>query len=450
MSKYEKLAEDILKNVGGKENVSSLTHCATRLRFNLMDKSKVNKEELKKLDIIQIVEAGGQFQVVIGPQVGSVYQEIMKDEVSFQEGNGTDDRNWATKIFDIISGSFTPLIPVFCGSGLIKALASILLMTNVLSPDDSTYLILSATGNAIFYFLPIILSVTIALKLKVSPYVAATVGAALLEPNMTMLLGTEGNVNFMGIPVIMSDYSSTVLPVFGAVGILYFLENFLKRIFPAQVHLVFVPFLSLLIMVPLTVIIFGPFGVYVGDWIAQAITFLISVSPVLTGAILSMVWIFAVMLGLHWALIPIMIGNIAAFGSDPLMGLMIGTVWAPGGCALGAFLKTKDTKLKGIAISGLIPCVLSGVSEPIMYGILFRYKRSLLYYTITAGITGAVAGIIGIRATQIAGGIFTIPTFQPILGYLVIIAISFILPVILHMVFGFEEKETNMEKAKVM
>lgn len=442
LNKTEQLAQDILANIGGQDNVTSLTHCATRLRFNLKDTKKVNKEQLETLDIIKIIEAGGQFQVVIGPTVSSVYDEIMKNESlgTSDEEKDSKKQKIGTKIFDTISGSFTPLIPVFCGSGLIKALCSILLMTNVLTAEDSTYLILSAVGNAVFYFLPIILGVTIALKLKVSPYIAATVGAALLEPNFTSLLTAEGAVSFAGIPVFMSNYSSTVLPIFGAIAIQALVEKNLKKYIPAQIHLALVPFLTLLIVAPLTILIFGPIGVYLGNGLATLIEIIVGKSAILTGALLSMIWVYVVMLGMHWAIIPIMIGNIASTGSDPLMGLMISTVWIAGGLAIGTFFKTKDPKMKEVAISGLIPCVLSGVSEPIMYGIMFKYKRALLYYTISSGVLGALSGWIGIKATQIAGGVFTIPTFLPISGYLIVIALSLILPAALIIIFGLGEE----------
>ena len=442
LNKTQDLAQNIIENIGGQENVSALTHCATRLRFNLKDRSKVNKEQLKTLDIIQIIEAGGQFQVVIGPQVSSVYDEIMKNE-SFgtnEEGTRGEKQNIGAKIFDTISGSFTPLIPVFCGSGLIKALCSILLMTNVLTAEDSTYLILSAVGNAVFYFLPIILGITIALKLKVSPYIAATIGAALLEPNFTSLLTAGGTVSFIRIPVVMSDYSSSVLPIFGAIAIQALVEKLLKKYIPAQIQLVLVPFLTLLIVAPLTILIFGPIGVYLGNGLATFIEIIVGKSAILTGALLAMIWVYVVMLGMHWALMPIIIGNIANTGYDPIIGLIICTVWISGGLAIGTFFKTKDPKMKEVAVSSLIPCILSGVSEAIMYGIMFKYKKALLYYTISSGLLGALSGWIGIKASQLAGGMFTIPTFSPVSGYLLVIALSLVLPAVMIMIFGLGEE----------
>lgn len=443
-SSNKELAQNIVRCIGGIKNISGLTHCATRLRINLKDRNKVDVEGLKQSDIIKLIVVGDQYQIVIGPQVGSVYDEIIKNTSINESETGTaaeqSNTNILGRIFDVISGSFTPLIPAFCGSGMIKALCSILLMSHVLTAKDSTYLILSAIGNGIFYFLPIILGVSIARKLKLNPYIAATIGAALLEPNFTSLLKVKSGVNFIGIPVVMNSYASSVLPIFGAVFIQYLTERTLKKYIPDQIHLVVVPVLTLLVVTPLTILIFGPFGIYLGNGLASLIKLLLSKSAILTGAILSMVWIYVVMMGLHWAILPIMINNIATTGTDPIMGLMINTVWISGGIALGAFLKSKDVKTKEVAFSGLIPCILSGVSEPILYGIIFKYKRALLYYSISGAILGALSGLMGMRSTQIAGGLFTIPTFSPLLGYLLVIALAFIIPTVLILVFGLGEE----------
>lgn len=448
----KKLAEDILRLVGGSENVRSLAHCATRLRFNLINNKKANKEEIEKLNVLKVVESGGQFQVVIGPHVSSVYSEVQKlgnfgsepKSVNSNDGD-TEKSSLASRILDTISGSFTPLIPAIVGGGLLKALLSVLTMLGLVSSTSGTYNILSAASNAIFYFLPVLLAVTFALKIGANPYIAATIIAALLEPNFTALLQTGDSSSFMGIPVIPMDYSSQILPVFGAIGLLALLEKLLKKVIMDQLHLIFVPVLSLLIIVPITVLVFGPFGIYVGDLIATGTSFILDKSAIITGLILGATWVFIVILGLHWAIIPIMISNITTTGSDPIMGLMMGTVWGAGGAALGVFLKTKDKKLKAVASSGLIPCFLSGVSEPIIYGIFFRYRRAFIIFMIMSGISCAVAGAFGITSTQVAGGVFTIPTFSPIWAYLIVIAISIFGTALAILLFGYENKKTKVE-----
>jgi PTS system beta-glucosides-specific IIC component len=444
---HKKLAEDILQHVGGKENVINLTHCATRLRFNLKDNKKANKDELERLEILKAIDAGGQFQVIIGPHVSSVYSEVMKIG-NFGTGTShvdekTEKLSISSRIFDTISGSFTPLIPVLCGSGLLKALIAILTMVGWLSESSGTYSILSAASNAVFYFLPILLGITVALKIKVNPYIAATIGASLMEPNFTGLLQTGENSSFVGIPVVPMNYSSTVLPVFAAICVYALLEKSLKKIIHEQLHLIFIPMLSLLVMVPLTAIVFGPFGVYVGDLIANGTMLILDKSAVLTGFILGAAWVFVVILGLHWAIIPIIISNITINGSDQIMGLLMGSVWVTGGVALGVFLKTKDKKLKAVAASSIIPNVLSGISEPVIYSILLPYRRTFIISMIMSGLVCALAGAFGIEATQIAGGVFTIPTFHPVWAYIIVILVSIFGTALVVMIFGYENKKAK-------
>lgn len=446
--KNEKLAQDIVQKVGGRENVKYLTHCATRLRFRLKDPNKADMDALKALNVLQVVNASGQLQVVIGPNVGDVYDDVIKvGKFDFDSNNSTDDNSdkntgIVSKVFDILSGSFTPWIPVFCGSGLIKAFLSIMTMVGWMSAKSGTYAILAAAGNAVFYFLPILLGTTLAKKLNVSPYIAATIGAALLEPNFTALIkGTGSTIDFAGIPVVLMNYSTTVIPILVAIVIYSFLEKFLKKYIPSQLHLLFLPLLSLIIMVPLTVMIFGPFGVYVGKGIATATTWIIAKSPIIAGLLIGGFWIPIVVFGLHWAVIPIILSNIATNGSDPILAIAMGSVWAASGAGLGVLFKTKNAQLKEIAASGLIPGLLSGVTEPIIYGIFFRYKRSFAYAIAMSAISGAIAGSLDVKATQLAGGIFTIPTFKPIWGYALIAAIAFFGTAILHWVFGFGEDE---------
>lgn len=452
---YTKLAEDIIRLVGGKDNVSNLSHCATRLRFNLKDNKKADKTELEKLAILKVVESGGQYQVVIGPQVSSVYSEIMKlgnfgTDADSQSDN-KDKGRISSRIFNTISGTFTPLIPVICGSGLLKALLIVLVMLGWLSADSGTYAILSAAANAVFYFLPILIAVTLALKLGVSPYVSAVIAAALLEPNFTSLSEAGDVSSFAGIPVVLIDYSSTVLPVFAAVCIYSLLEKFLKKVFHVQLHMIIIPMVSLLLMVPLTVLIFGPFGIYVGDAILQATVFVLDKSAILTGLLLGAGWVFIVILGLHWAIIPLMLSNITTTGSDALLGIVMGTVWVAGGAALGVFLKTKDKNLKSIAGASLIPSVLSGITEPVIYSIFFRYKRVFVIAVIMGGLASSLAGGLRVEATQLAGGLFTIPTFLPVSGYLAVIAFAIFGTALAVLLFGYESKEPNtVESGEVL
>lgn len=444
---YEQLANDILKNVGGPENVAGLTHCATRLRFNLKDNKIADKEAISDLDVIQVVEANNQFQVIVGTHVATVYDEVTK--LLGNQATATDIKNDTAvgkeklNILDIISGSVTPLIPAMVGSGMVKAIVSILVSLQLLSAESPIYATLAAASNAVFYFLPFLVAFTFAQKVKANPFMAVVIVAALFEPNFTGLIGKEGLGNILGLPFVALDYSSQILPAFLAVGVMALLENRLKKIIPTSVQMIFIPTITLLIMVPLTVMVLGPIMITLSGLLSQAITGLLDFSTILTGLVLGATWIFLVRFGMHWAVLLLMINNLTQNGSDPFLGMLMPTVWAAGGVALGVALRTKDKKLKSIAFNSLIPCFVSGVSEPILYGIIVPFRKVAITYMICAGVLSAFSGVLGIKATQLAGGVFTIPTFIPAMSYLLIIALSIIIPAIAILIFGYEFKDNK-------
>lgn len=440
---YKKLAQDILHHVGGEDNVSGLTHCVTRLRFVLKDNQKANKQELEKLDILQVVEGAGQYQVVIGMHVSDVYKEIT--EISSlgsleQEETEKSGKQKKNKVFDIIQGSFSPIIPAILGSGMLKALLSILTMLGWISTTSGTYAILSAASNAVFYFLPIILGISFGLKLGVNPYVAGAIGAALLEPNFTSLLSNGEQSSFIGIPVVLMNYSSTVFPVILAISTYAIFDRFLKKIIHKDLQTLVIPMLSLMVVVPLTVIVFGPFGVYAGDAIATAIHFAMDKSAILTTFVFGLVSIPVVIMGLHWSLVPVMISNLATIGYDYLLGPVQATAFAVSGIALGIFLRAKKKDVKATALSSFIPAFLSGITEPAIYGLLFRYKRVFAYAMAMTAVGSGLNGLFGVKATQMAGGIFVIPTFLPVWGYVISMSAAFFGSMLLVLLFGYENK----------
>ncbi|KIL45180.1 PTS beta-glucoside transporter subunit IIABC [Jeotgalibacillus soli] len=372
MMSYTKLASDIIKNVGGEQNISSLVHCATRLRFKLKDRKKANKDVLQDMNgILSVVESGGQFQVVIGNHVNDVHKEIMNQvnlgDTSDSSNESSEKVGILSKVFEVVSGSFSPLLGALAGAGMLKALLTVLTIFGWMSAESGTYFVLSAAGNAVFYFLPIFLGITVAIKLGANPYIGGTIGAALLEPNLTSLATAEGTQSFLGIPLVLMNYSSTVFPVFIAVLIYSMLERFLKKVIYKDVQMFLVPMISLMVIVPLTVLAFGPFGVYVGNAIGDSVLFLGEKSGILTGAVMGAGWTFLTIFGLHWGLVPIMIGNFAN-GGDPLGPMLAAAPFAQIGVALAIFFKAKDKQLKALAGSTVMPGALAGVTEPIIYG----------------------------------------------------------------------------------
>lgn len=355
------------------------------------------------------------------------------------------------KILETISGSFAPILGVLAGSALITALLSLLKTLGWISPESGTYAILSAAGHAIFYFFPVFLGITMAIKLGANGYVGGAIGASLLEPNYTNLViqGAQ-DVSFLGIPVILANYSSTVFPILIAVSIYTLLDRFLKKIIHKDLQMFIIPMISLIVIVPLTILIFGPFGTYVGEALSMVITFLSSKSGLLTGAILGAAWSFLTILGLHWAVIPISIANLAASGVDPIIPMAAAAPFAQIGLGLGVFFKTKDKDLKTLAGSGLLPSALAGTTEIITYGILVPYKRTMLYVAIAGAVGGGIIGTIGVKATGFALPSFlSIPVFTPIGQFLIGTLTSLLLTMILVLIFGYEGKKVVKPAKKV-
>ncbi|KLU58210.1 PTS beta-glucoside transporter subunit IIABC [Paenibacillus sp. VT-400] len=452
---HKKMGDDIVRLLGGEANINGLVHCATRLRFDLKDSKKAERETLEKHDgIITVVESGGQFQVVIGSNVAHVYAEIMKnrdfggDSSSSAESTG-EKTSLLSKVFEIISGSFSPLIPAMAGSGMLKALLTVLTMLGWMSDTSDTYLILSAAGNAVFYFLPIFLGITLGMKLKANPYVAGVIGAALMEPSFTGLMDKGSDVSFLGIPVVMMNYSASVFPIFISISIYAVLDKLLKKIILKDLQLFLVPMIALMIMVPLSAMAFGPFGTTVGDWISSGVTWLIGVSGILSGVVLGGFMTFMVVFGLHWGFTPITIQNIGV-GGDPIEAMAAAAVFAQIGVAFGIFLKAKKNKtLRTLAGSTSLTGLLAGVTEPIVYGLILRYKRVIPIVVIAGAIGGAINGHFGVKMTAyVFHNIFAIPVYTPTVVYVIAIACSFAVAAVLTVMFGYESKtkDTGSEK----
>lgn len=455
---YEQLSKDIIQSVGGEKNINNVIHCATRLRFTLNDEQKADKENLEKMKgIIGVVSKGGQFQV-IGTHVADVYKEIAKSiSPNSDSGENKVKKPIGTLIFDVISRSFSPLIGALAGAGMLKALLTVLASLHVLSADSETYKVLAGASNAVFYFLPIFLGITLSIRLGVNAYVGGSIGAALLEPNITGLASVE-SPHFLGIPLVISDYSSSVFPIFIAICIYALLDKQLRKFIHKDLQMFLVPMICLIVIVPLTILAFGPFGVNVGNLIGDAILFLSTKSGIVTGAIVGIAWTYLTVLGLHWGLVPIILENIAK-GGDPIYAMAGMAIFAQLGVALGIFLKTKDKQLKTLAGSTFIPGALSGVTEPIIYGLLTRYKRTFIYVTIAGGVGGALSGLFKVKMEVFAFvSVLSLPAFSPLAVQAIIAGVTIVLAMVITMVFGYEDKKkvniveekTNTEKSEVI
>ncbi|MGW5956004.1 beta-glucoside-specific PTS transporter subunit IIABC [Bacillus mycoides] len=450
--KYEKLSKKIIQGIGGKENVKSVVHCATRLRFQLNNKTLLDKEKLEHLEgILSVVESTGQIQIVIGSNVADVYNDLVQvgnfNSGSVQSNNQPKEKVKLTAmIFELISGTFTPLLAPLAGAGMLKAILAVLVMFGVLSEKSGTYGILAAAGNAILYFLPVMIGITLAIKLGANGYMGGIIGASLLEPNFTSLMSNGDTTSFLGIPVLLMDYSSSIVPSFIAVLIYAQLEKFLKKVIHKDLQLFLSPMISLIIIVPLTVLAFGPFGIYVGKMITSSINFLSEHSGLLTGAVIGGTMIILVVFGLHWALIPMSIENLTN-GGDPIDPMWAASTFAQMGIALGIFLKTKDKKLKSLAGSTTITGLLSGVTEPIIYGLILTHKRTLAYVIIVGAIGGAFIGSFKAEAKAfMLHSIFTLGgSTTPWLPYFLMILLTVGGATLLTYFFGYEDKPSKQK-----
>ncbi|ALA42109.1 MULTISPECIES: beta-glucoside-specific PTS transporter subunit IIABC [Paenibacillus] len=450
MSKHDELAKFIVTNVGGEENIRDLYHCMTRLRFTLKDKQKANKQALENSDsVISVIESGGQYQVVIGNHVNEVYDTIAKNyNLQVKSGNekkedNAKEGNFISRAFTVMSSIFQPIVPALAGAGMLKAILVILTQLEWLDSASSTYAILAAAGNGVFFFLPLMLAFSASRTFKTQPIVSAAIMAALLEPNFTKLMENTGDIaSFIHIPVVLMSYTTSIIPAILAIWLYSYLERFLKRVVPKSIELFMVPLVSLLIMVPLTAIVIGPLGVYTGKGIADGIEFLSTQSGFLTGAILGGGWTFLVMFGLHWGIAPAMINNLSLKGFDTIRPMMASATFAQSGVALGVFLKAKDKKLKAYALSSIFPSLFAGITEPIVYGLSVKLKRPMIAAVIGGMIGGAIAGHF--QTTVLAyvfPAITTIPAFftNTIAFYLISIIISFVVTTVLTYILGFNE-----------
>ncbi|GEN49315.1 beta-glucoside-specific PTS transporter subunit IIABC [Ligilactobacillus pobuzihii] len=444
----EKLAKQILENVGGSQNINEAWHCATRIRFKLKDENQAQTEKIENLPgVIAVVKSAGQYQVVIGNSVAQVFSPLARQaglnntEKDSQNTETTDKGTIFDRFIGYISSVFTPFLGALAGAGILKGLLALLVSFNWLTEKSGTYLIWNAAGDSIFYFLPVVLGLTAAKRMKVDQFVGMGIALALVYPDLVNVFSDGQNLSFLGIPVISATYTSSVIPILLAIWILSYLEPIIKKIFPEAVRNIFVPFTSLLIMVPLTLLVVGPIGSAIGAGISSLVMGAYNFVPALAGLIVGGFWEVFVIFGVHWAFVPIMINNLSQSGTDVLQPLAAAAVLSQTGAALGVFLKAHNKKTKALAGSTTITG-LFGITEPIVYGITLKFKRSFICAVISGAIGGAIIGTAGGRATaQTLVSVLSIPTFigHGFVGTLIGLTVSFILGTILTFFFGFKE-----------
>ncbi len=443
-SKYDGLARIIIQNVGGKQNINSITHCITRLRFKLKDESKANTDILNQTDgVLKVIQANGQYQVVIGNAVGEVYDAVL--EVGHLQGMGTVDedgnaieddspsggkKNIATILIDMISGIMAPTITLLGASGIIKGVLTLLTFFNLLDASGGAYMIWYTVADGFFYFLPVILGYTAAKKFKMSEYTGMALGISLCYPTMVALKGGEalGTVltgtafemsfytSFFGIPVIFpsSGYTSSVIPIVICCFFAAKLEKWLNQHLSDMIKNFITPVCVLVIMSSLTYLVIGPVsGIICGvlTLVFETLFNIPVVGATLGCIIVGAFWQVLVIFGFHWSVIPLGYINLANLGYDFIMPGTFATPFAQAGAVLAVILRTKDQRLKKIGIPAFISCMF-GITEPVIYGVNLPKKNPFIAGCIGSGIAGALVGILGAKRYIPGGlGLFGLPGY---------------------------------------
>lgn len=419
---YSDLAKEILENIGGEENVQNLTHCATRLRFNLKDDKKAKTEEIKNTaGVMGVTQSGGQYQVIIGSDVGSVHKEIMKQTTSIESGDSNsqeeeDDRKAVAKVIDVITGIFTPILPAITASGMLKAVLSLLVVFNVLSAESQSYQVINFMADSAFYFLPILLAISSANKFRTNTYLAAMVGGVLLHPAFVQMVNTSNEtgeaIRLFGLPITAVSYSSTVVPIILTVWFMSYVEPIADRISPKAIKFFSKPLITIAVVGTVALTILGPVGFYISDLISTGVLALESYSSWLVPTLLGALTPLLVATGTHYGIVPIGINNRMANGYDSIVypGMLASNV-AQGAAALAVGIKSKNAKIKQLASSAGLTA-LFGITEPALYGVNLRYKTPLYAAMIGGGVSGLFMGIVGVR--NFSGGspgLLTLPSY---------------------------------------
>ncbi|BDV32098.1 beta-glucoside-specific PTS transporter subunit IIABC [Microbacterium terricola] len=445
---YSKTAAGVLKGVGGEENVQSLVHCATRLRFVIKDDAKIDKAGVKATPgVITTAEAGGQYQVVIGNDVPEVYAEIAKISGLGKAGEatGAQDRpkgNLFNRFIAMISAIFTPLLWALAGTGLLKAFLAAAVTFGWIDTATTTYVVLNALSDAFINFLPLALAFTAARYFKANEFTSFAIAAALLYPTITPLVGAP-DLTFFGIPFTMVSYVSSVIPIIVIVWLQSHAERFLYAKLPGSIRRFVTPMIVVLLGVPFVFLVVGPLSAIVGGWLGSGIGWVFSTVPWLGGAIMGGLWQVFVIFGLHWGLVPLFTLEFQTTGQILLIGPVFAAVLAQAAAVAGVWVRARNKNLKSLAAPATLSGFLAGITEPAIYGINLPLKRPFAFGIVGGALGGAIIAIGGVYSTA-----FVVPSGLALpalfgngnmlllaLGLAVAIAVPFLLTVIV----GFKE-----------
>lgn len=477
MKNYEKLAKEIISLIGGKGNVKSLTHCATRLRFVLKDQSLAKDKEIQKLDgVITVAQAGGQYQVVVGTKVNDVNDEILK-LIGENEVEDQDDKKMSffNRCVDIISNLFQPILGVLCAAGILKGLNSLFCVLGFYADTSGTYLFLNAFGDAMFRFLPVLLGYTAAKKFKLNPFIGMIIGAVLCyptiqltelagagEPLISLFSGTAYEMNayasLFGVPIFAMDYMGTVVPV---VIIVYFasrVDRFLNKYIPDVLRFSVIPMLTLFVSLFMGVVIIGPCTTILMNVVTAGMQALYNVNTIVYGLIYGLTTYVFIIFGLHWGLIALWVNNISTLGYDNLVVMAITNVFTAFAAAAAVLVRSKDKKMKETAASSMLSA-FCGITEPTLYGVLLPLKRPLITCSIANAVAGAIMGGAGVKEYVIGGwGVFEFPSFinpangdiYSMIWTIIACAVGMILSFVLTFVVYKDDSSSGKERTEII
>lgn len=450
---YRITAKELVKELGGDGNITNVTHCATRLRFILKDESGINSEKVRKIPgVITVVQASGQYQVVIGNHVKDVFDLVM-GLVTIDENQANENPGHKAGVFsrmiDVISSIFAPFLYALAACGILQGILGIFVALGAIDTAGGTYQILNFISWTAFTFLPVLIAVTAAKKFGMNTYTAIVIACALVCPDYINMVNAGEPVYFLGMRVQLLSYTSSVIPIILTIWVASYVQKFFDKYLPIVVRNLFSPMFTITIMVPLTLLAFGPIGNTVGGAIAGAYNFLYGLSPIIAGIVVGGFWEVLVIFGVHWGITPVTVGNYASLGYDTFTGLQASAVFAQAGATLGVFLKTKDRDMKGVSASAAVTG-LFGITEPAIYGVNLRLKKPMICGCVAGAVGGAVAGAFhAVSWGYNMPGIATIPAYfkagymSQFLGFLLSIVISFVLGAVLTWFVGFKEDGTQ-------
>ncbi|RRJ64661.1 PTS beta-glucoside transporter subunit EIIBCA [Paenibacillus oralis] len=441
----KEMSKKIIEFIGGKDNISELTHCVTRLRFVLKDEAKAQTEEIEKLNVLGVQKQGGQYQIIVGDNVGKLYNEIIEQIPGFEDSSNqaqapadTKKESIFNRLISTLSSILVKALPPLVGGGMLKGILYFFTSNGWLDPASSLGMILDIASSCMFYFFPFLLAVSAAQKFKTNEYMALSLAGALMYPSI-IKAASEGAdpIRLFGLPIPMLDYSSSVIPIILSVLLLKYVYGYIQKIMPSIVNSIFTPLLTIIIMVPVSLSLLAPLGYYGGNYLAYGIDWIVKTVPWLAGFVIGAIRPFLVLTGMHHAIRPILLQQIATFGYTNISPANFLSTMAQATSTLAVYMLIKEKSKKQLALSSTFSGFL-GVTEPALYGIIIKYKAALIGTVLGGGIGGMVATIMGAKAyASSMPSIFSIPVYAGggfasiLVGLLFTLVATFVITIVL-------------------